>query len=323
MSKAIDMIISSARAGANCVKFQMYKADELAIADSPAYWDTSKEKIKSQHSLFSKFDSFNLDEYKKLAEICKEYDIEFMVTPFSREGVNIAKSFCNRLKIASADITNYPLLEEAAKTDLPLILSTGAAKYGEIQQAISLVSKYNTKKITLLHCVLNYPTKLENAYLKRIVELKDRFPNCNIGYSDHVPPNESNLTLLLSLICGSEVIEKHYTYDKTIPGNDHYHAFDEDDLMRFYNSIDEYNNLLGEEFDEDVFIAIQQSAILNARRSIVAKTNIVKGEKFSKENLDTKRPGTGIPASRWYEIIGKTAAGPISLDSQINDSDIV
>tara|TARA_A100001234_G_scaffold220987_1_gene235367 strand:+ start:8732 stop:9760 length:1029 start_codon:yes stop_codon:yes gene_type:complete len=322
IEKAIDMIESAADAGADCVKFQMYKADELAITDSPAYWDTTKEKTKSQHLLFSKFDGLSIQDYKTLADECSKRNVEFMVTPFSRAGVKDAKNICSRLKIASADITNIPLIEEAAKTNLPIILSTGAASYEEVSNAVDLVTKYNDKKITLLHCVLNYPTDPKNAFLKRIEELRERFPQCYIGYSDHVPPQKSEFTLLTSIICGAEVIEKHYTFDKNIPGNDHYHAFDHDDLVNFYKSIEELKELYGVDFDEKKFLSIQEPAILNARRSLVSKIDIKKGQTLTAKNLDTKRPGSGIPSSRWNEFIGKEVLEDIPADSLIQKSQV-
>lgn len=322
MTKAIEMIQSAASAGADCVKFQMYKADELAVVDSPSYWDTKEESTKTQHSLFSKYDGFSFEDYEILSKECQKNKIEFMVTPFSRDGVKLASKICNRLKIASADITNIPLLEEAAKTNLPLILSTGASSFREISNAVKIVKNYNDKVITLLHCVLNYPTDPENAFLSRISELKKSFSDCIIGYSDHVPPQSSEYTLLYSVICGAEVLEKHYTFDKNIPGNDHYHSFDSVDLAKFTSLIDHLSILHGDIYSEEEYLSIQIPAIQNARRSIVTKRFVKKGEVFTSKNLDTKRPGTGIPSSRWDEVIGMKAEEDIPQGMLIKDSHI-
>lgn len=322
ITKAIEMIRSAANAGADCVKFQMYKADELAILDSPSYWDLKEESTKTQHSLFSKFDGFSFEDYEILSDECNKNKIEFMVTPFSRDGVKLASKICNRLKIASADITNIPLLEEAAKSNLPLILSTGASNFEEISNAVKIVNKHNDKKLTLLHCVLNYPTEPVNAFLSRISELKKRFTDCIIGYSDHVPPQSSDYALLYSVICGAEVVEKHYTFDKKIPGNDHYHSFDSEDLLNFNALIDRLSILYGDIFNEEKYLSIQLPAIQNARRSIVSKAFIRKGELLTPENLDTKRPGTGIPSSRWNEVIGMEAREDIPHGILIKESHI-
>ena len=323
INKAVNMIESASRAGADAVKFQMYKADELAIVNSPSYWDTKKEPTESQHKLFSKFDAFDDKAYEHLSNVCKNNNIEFMVTPFSVDGVSKAKILCNRIKLASADITNIPLLIAAAKSSLPIILSTGASNYEEIEKAISLIHETGNKDITLLHCVLNYPTDPKDAYLKRISLLKEKFHNCKIGYSDHVPPHKSKLTPIISVLMGAEVIEKHYTFDKSIQGNDHYHSYDEIDLSEYIKNMKETIKLIGEDITQEDFINQQLPAIQNARRSIVSNTFIKKGDVLSDKNITTKRPGTGIPASKWDEVIQKKAARDIEKDVLLNIDDVI
>lgn len=319
---AKDQIDLAIEGGADCVKFQMYKAEDLAIKNSPAYWDLSKEKIDSQFLLFSQFDRLNFEDYKDLSDYSRNKGADFMVTPFSIEGVKEAAAISDIIKIASADITNIPLLREVSRVGLPAIISTGAASFNEIECAIDELTSINDIDITILHCVLNYPTSKENAYLSRIKILKSKFKNYPVGYSDHVPPQESNLTLKMAVLYGAKVIEKHFTHDKNLPGNDHYHAFDKNDLKEFIDSFNEMNALNGKNFDELEFLSIQEPAIKNARRSIVSTVDIKKGQTFSMNNITTKRPGTGIPSSDWDKVIGRKAISNIKQDELIKYSDI-
>lgn len=321
IKRAYEMIDTAAEAGADCVKFQMYKAEELAIKNSPAYWDTNKEKTTSQHSLFSKYDCFTFENYKELSLYSKKKKVDFMVTPFSVEGVYLASEISDVIKIASADITNVPLLRAVSDIGKPAIISTGASSYEEIEFAIKELESKNKIEISILHCVLNYPTDPKDAYLERIEILKKKFPDYKIGYSDHVPPHKSKLTLPLAIFYGAEVIEKHYTFDKSLPGNDHYHAFDNIDLEFFKAQLNELISLSGYDIDENQYLANQKPAITNARRSIVAASNLQKNHILTEIDLVTKRPGNGIPSAKWDDIIGKKLIRDVREDDQLSYED--
>ena len=155
------------------VKFQYYDAEKLACENSPSYWDTNKEKTKSQRDLFKKYDKFALKDYIYLADECKKNNIEFMVTAFDEESLEKVNPYVKRHKIASADITNIPLLRKVASFDKPIILSTGAANENEIEIALKELNEKNND-ITLLHCVLLYPTPDENSQLGIIDILKSK-----------------------------------------------------------------------------------------------------------------------------------------------------
>ena len=142
---------------AQAVKFQTYKAEKIVKKNSKAYWDLKKEKTKNQYELFSKLDKFDLDDYKKLYQ--KKIKIDFLSTPFDLESVDFLKSLVPAFKISSSDINNFPLIRKIADTKKPVILSTGASNIKEIKRAVNILSK-NTKKIVIMHCVLNYPTKM-------------------------------------------------------------------------------------------------------------------------------------------------------------------
>lgn len=216
-------------------------------------------------------------------------------------------------KISSSDITNKPFIEFMCNFGKPIILSTGASSLSEIAEAVSWIeAKGNT--LALLHCVLNYPTPDQNANLGMIMDLKTRFPDKIIGYSDHTLPNDMKVCEIATLL-GSIIIEKHFTHDKKLPGNDHYHAMDKEDLKLFRTNLERTFEILGSfkiEALED-----EAPARANARRSLVALKDIPKGKVIEKEDLTFKRPAHGVSPKFIDEVVGKTALVDIKDDDVI------
>jgi len=307
---AKGLIEEAKEGGADAIKFQTYKAESLASKNSPAYWDTTKEPTKSQYELFKKHDSFWKDEMYKLKEYCDKVGIEFMSTPFDIESADFLNEIMDVFKISSSDITNKPFIEYLCKFNKPIILSTGASHLYEIQEAVSWIEKFSNP-LALLHCVLNYPTPDTNANLGMILGLKKSFPNIIIGYSDHTLPQDMKVCEMATML-GSVIIEKHFTHDKTLPGNDHYHAMDKKDLKLFRENLKRTFEILGSfkvEALED-----EEPARQNARRSLVANTDIKKGEIVTKEMLTFKRPASGISPKFIDEVVGKKASRDIKED---------
>jgi sialic acid synthase SpsE len=299
--------------GADAIKFQTYKADTIASKDSPAYWDTSKEPTKSQHELFKKHDKFWKDEMQELKNYCDKIGIEFMSTPFDIESAIFLNDMMDVFKISSSDITNKPFIEFMCDFGKPIILSTGASKLSEIVEAVEWIEAKGNP-LALLHCVLNYPTPDKNANLGMIMDLKTRFPDKIIGYSDHTLPKDMKVLEIATLL-GSVIIEKHFTHDKTLQGNDHYHAMDKEDLNLFRKNLERTFEILGSfkvEALED-----EEPARKNARRSLVALKDIPKGKIIKKEDLTFKRPAHGISPKFIDEVIGKTAIIDIKDDDVI------
>lgn len=319
MDLAFQLIDDASEAGADAVKFQSYKAEKIASVNSPAYWDMAKEKTPTQFELFKKYDGFNKENYEQLAAYCKTKEIIFLSTPFDLEAVDYLTPLVPAFKIASADITNVPLLRKTGKTGKPIILSTGASRLSEIEFAVQVLRSSGTRDIALLHCVLNYPTEKEKAQLGMISTLKRVFPECLIGYSDHVVPENGLPALEAAMLLGASILEKHFTHDKTLPGNDHYHAMDKKDLKVFIDKSKTYRALAGSDRKE---ISYEKQAITHARRSIVAAKNIDSGEIFSEENLIAKRPGHGISPVHWDEILGKKSTAMIKEDALLSWKDI-
>lgn len=321
IERAKHLIELAKEGGADAAKFQSYKAETLASKQSPSYWDTSKEPTLSQYDLFKKYDSFNSSDYLLLAEHCKLVGIDFLSTPFDDGAIDFLDPLVPFFKIASADITNTPFLRRVASKGKPVVLSTGASTLGEIDVALDVLSKAGCKQIALLHCILNYPTLDVNAHLRMIKGLKRAYPDNVIGYSDHTLPDEAMTPLVSSFLLGAMIIEKHFTHDKSLPGNDHYHAMDVDDLSKFTRILKKINSLLGDEQQKKP-IEAENLSRKNARRSIVAAKNLPLGHIINESDVAYKRPGTGISPVHWDEVIGKKTLSNIEADHILQWQDI-
>ena len=287
--------------GANAIKLQCYKAEKIASKYAKAYWDKKENIENNQLKLFKKFDKFNEKDYIKIIKYCKKIKIDFIVTPFDLEIVNFFSNKVKYFKISSSDLTNHLLIEKIAKTKVPIILSTGASTIPEISSALKLIRKYHNK-ITLLHCILNYPTEKINSNLNMIDDLKQKF-DLPVGLSDHTRPKDSMEILSIAHVKKISMIEKHFTNDKKKPGNDHFHSFDKTDLKNYYKKINDLNKVLGS--GKKTFLESEIISRKNARRSLFFNKNINKGNKVKKEDLIALRPAIGISPSKYKSIINK------------------
>lgn len=311
MELARRLIDEAAEGGAHAIKFQSYKAETLASKDSPYYWDITKEPTRSQYELFKKYDKFWKKEYEELKLYCDNAGIEFMSTPFDIESATFLNDLMNVYKISSSDITNLPFIEFQCKFNKPIILSTGASYLWEIQEAVDIIERHGNA-LCLMHCVLNYPTQNRNANLGMIQGLKKHFPDHIIGYSDHTLPQDMEVIYAASLL-GAKVIEKHFTHDKKLPGNDHYHAMDKEDLKRFWMKWALAEELLGS--FKVMALSDEEPARINARRSLVAARFIPAGKIIEAEDLTWKRPAHGISPKDYKKILGKKTLIDIKEDT--------
>lgn len=318
METAIRLINEAAEAGSDSIKFQSYKAETIASKNSPAYWDTTQEPTKNQFELFKKHDSFWKGEFEKLKVACEKANIEFSSTPFDSESAEFLNDLVSFYKISSSDLTNKPLIDQIKSYGKPIILSTGASKIHEIQETLYWLKDHD-QDVTLLHCVLNYPTPNANAELGYIKQLKQLFPEYTIGYSDHTMPAEMDVCLYAYLL-GALVIEKHFTHDKSLPGNDHYHAMNKEDLLKFNEKISGYLELFGDGNISNR--SNEDSARLNARRSLYYNKDLKKGSVITEGDIISKRPyNDGIMPKYFEEIIGKTLITDTNDDDQIKWQD--
>ena len=317
-----EKLIKSAKYnGADFIKFQTYKAEKLTTKKSPRFWNWKGEIKKSgtQFDSYRRLDSFDFDDYLKLKKICKKYKIQFLSTPFDNDSVDLLlKIGVNAFKIASCDITNFPLIEKVAKTKIPILLSTGASNINEISNAVKLIEKFHNK-ICIMHCTLTYPTPDSDANLGAIQDLQNRFKNFYIGFSDHTLGIEIPAS---SVALGVRIIEKHFTYNKKLKKSaDHWLSISPGELKKLRYSVDRVMNALGSGKKKVLKSEIKTRKF--ARRSLVVNRNLKKGHIITKNDIIPKRPGTGIPPTKYKSILGKKIKRNLKIDEILSFKDLI
>ena len=313
LEAAKKYIDEAKKAGVDAVKFQSYKADTIVSKNSPAYWDLRKEPTKTQYDLFKKHDSFNQEEYLELFEYCKNIGVDFMSTPFDFYSADYLEEMVDLYKISSSDLSNLPFVRHIAKKGKPILLSVGASYMSEVEEAVRTIKEEGVKDICLMHCVLSYPTKIVDANLNVIKTLKKTFPDVKVGYSDHTVPDDTMSVLTCAFLYGAEIIEKHFTLDKNLPGNDHYHAGDPDDFKKAIKNI-ETVCLASGDYNKTVF-ECEKMARVQARRSIVLTKDLKKGDVISENNITFKRPGIGIGPKYLDIVVGRKIKEDVEADT--------
>ncbi len=313
MEAAKMYIDKAAEAGVDCAKFQSYKADTIVSKNSPAYWDLSKEPTKTQHALFQKHDSFNEEDYRELCDYTHSKGLDFTSTPFDYASADYLEEMVDFYKISSSDLSNLPFIRHVAKKGKKMIVSVGAAYLSEVDKAIRTMMEVGNTDITILHCVLSYPTDPKDANLRIIETLKRTFPNVKVGFSDHVAPDDTMMTLAVAYMLGSEVIEKHFTLDKSLPGNDHYHSGDPEDFKKAIANFKWIDEVLGS--SDKTVLDCEQTPRREARRSLVLTRNMKAGEVIKETDLMPKRPGTGISPEYAEIVVGRKITRDLEEDT--------
>lgn len=313
MEAAKMYIDKAAEAGVDCAKFQSYKADTIVSKNSPAYWDLSKEPTKTQHALFQKHDLFNEEDYRELCEYTHSKGLDFTSTPFDYASADYLEEMVDFYKISSSDLSNLPFIRHVAKKGKKMIVSVGAAYLSEVDEAIRAMMEVGNTDITILHCVLSYPTDPKDANLRIIETLKRTFPNVKVGFSDHVAPDDTMMTLAVAYMLGSEVIEKHFTLDKSLPGNDHYHSGDPEDFKKAIANFKWIDEVLGS--SDKTVLDCEQTPRREARRSLVLTRNMKAGEVIKETDLMPKRPGTGISPEYVEIVVGRKITRDLEEDT--------
>lgn len=324
MDYAEELVKTAARAGADIVKFQSYKAASLTTATAPRFWSWEGEHDAegSQRDSYSVLDSFGLEEHKALKALCDKYEVVFLSTPFDNEAVDMlvevgAKGF----KLASCDITNLPFLSYVAKTGLPMLLSTGAATIDEIRTAVQTVEAEGNPNVCVMHCTLCYPTDPKDSNLQAINHIAEEFPDYVLGLSDHTL---GTIVPAASILYGVKVIEKHYTFDKTLPDSaDHWLSLNEAELKLMVDNVRELELAMGTEESggKKVLLECETPAHSFARRSVVAAVDIPSGATITADMLAMKRPGTGLAPDYHDRIAGSVATRDISADELFEMAD--
>ena len=312
LKTAKKMIDAAKFAGADAIKFQAFKAEDLVTKDAPkADYQRDITSEISQLQMLKGLE-FSENEFRVLSRHCKNKKITFLATPFDSKSSEILhKIGIPVFKIASGDLTDIPLLLKIARYKKPIILSTGMASLKEVKKAVNLIYSTGNKDLILLHCTSDYPAKYEEVNLKAMDTLKREF-GVPIGYSDHTPGIE--ISQAASAI-GACVIEKHFTLDRDLPGPDHKASLEPHELKNLVKSIRNIEKAMGNGIKKP-----QKSEIgikIIARKSIVASCDISKGSKMTREMLAIKRPGTGICPSKLDSVVGKLAKKDFFKDELI------
>ena len=305
--KMIDAVV---KAGADCVKFQTYISENVMSKFAPKaeYQISNTGTDESQLEMVKKLE-LSFGDFRELKQYCDEKGIMFLSTPFDLESADFLNDLGMEIfKIPSGEITNLPLLRKINSFKKDIILSTGMAILDEIQAALDVLKDC---EVSLLHCTTEYPCPYDSVNMNAMLTLKQNF-GLEVGYSDHTQGIE---VPIMAVAIGAKIIEKHFTLDKNMEGPDHKASLEPDELKAMVMAIRNVEKAFGNGVKEPQ--EAEKKNIDIARKSIVAKTNIKKGETFTEENLTTKRPGNGISPMRWDEIIGTVAVKDFKEDELI------
>ena len=309
---ACKLVDAAKEAGADCIKFQTFKAKNLVSRTAKkAEYQKKMTGDSSQQDMLKKLE-LSFDEFLQLKCYCKKVGICFLSTPFDFDSI----AFLNFIdmpfwKVPSGEVTNLPYLLALAKTGKPVVMSTGMCNMEEIREAIHVLKTNGIKEIKLLHCNTEYPTPFEDVNLKAMQTMHETF-HLEVGYSDHTKGIEVPIA---AVALGATIIEKHFTLDRNMEGPDHKASLEPDELAAMVSAIRNIEKSLGIGIKEPS--SSEKKNIAVARKSIVAKTKIKAGDVFTEENITVKRPGTGISPMKWFEVIGIKAVRDFDEDELI------
>ena len=313
LQMAKQMALAAKECGADIVKFQT-AVPELVVskfAEKAAYQKQTTDAAESQLDMVRKL-HFDFAAHKELKEYCDSIGIQYLSAPFDIPSVRFLGTLnLPLLKIPSGEITNLPYLEEVARLRVPVLLSTGMSNLNEITDALGVLDDGGCPEATILHCNTQYPTPYGDANLTAMIELFEQF-GLPVGLSDHTPGWECDVA---AAVLGAQVIEKHFTLDKSLPGPDQKASLDPAEFKAMVDAVRHTEAALGDGKKHVTNSEAPNKAV--ARKSIVAARPIQAGEEFTADNLTTKRPGDGISPMRWYQVLGQRAKRDFEEDEKI------
>ncbi len=318
LEKALAMVEVAAQAGADAVKFQTFRADELVGDDGLTYTYQSQGRsvTESMLAMFKRYE-FEWDDWRLIKKRCDDIGISFLSTPQNRSDLDLLLGLgIAAIKVGSDDLTNIPLLKDYASTGLPLILSAGMADLAEIFQSLAAIGGLGGYPCALLVCTSLYPTPPAAANLLRIKTLGAAFPMLVLGFSDHT---RGRLAAPVALALGAKVFEKHFTLDHDLPGPDHWFSEDPEGLRAWIKAIRAADEMLG----SGIVQAAEEENHMKilARRTITAACDICPGDKLTSEKLVLRRPGIGLPAALWEVVVDSTAAKSLKRGDKLQWGD--
>lgn len=309
---ACKLVDAAKEAGADCIKFQTFKAENMVSHNArKAVYQKKMTGGGSQQDMLKKLE-LSYEAFLSLKTYCDKVGICFLSTPFDFESIDFLNSIDMPFwKIPSGEVTNLPYLISLAKTGKPVVMSTGMCEMTEIGTAIKWLRGNGTREIKLLHCNTEYPTPFEDVNLLAMQTMRDTF-GLEVGYSDHTNGIEVPIA---AVALGATIIEKHFTLDHNMQGPDHRASLEPDELAEMVKKTRNIEKAFGN--GNKTPSASEKKNIIIARKSIVAKKDIMVGEELSKENITVKRPGTGISPMKWFEVLGTKAIREFKEDELI------
>lgn len=318
LSTAIELVKKAKESGCNCIKFQTFNADRIATkkAKKADYQIKNTNSDDTQYEMLKKLELSESD-FSIIIKECENINIDFMSAPFDVEDVyTLDRLNMKRFKIPSGEITNKPLVEAVALTQKPLILSTGMCTIDEVEQAIDWIYKSGNRQVALLHCTSNYPTPIDEVNMKAMLTLKEKF-GLPVGYSDHT---EGTVIPIMAVSMGAQIIEKHFTLDKSMNGPDHKASLELCELSKMVNEIRMVEEAFGDGIKEPT--DSERNIKKLVRKSIVASKKLKKGHIITEKDLSCKRPGTGIEPKFIEEVVGKKLNKDLNQDTLILFEDL-
>lgn len=310
---AKTLVREARRCGADCVKFQTFKAERVVTRASPKaeYQLRTTNPAESQIAMLQKLE---LDQkgYAALIDVCEQEQIIFLSTPYGREDVDFLSDLgVPAFKVASGQVVEPAFLRHVAQKKRPVILSTGMATLVEVEEAVRVIRNAGNDQVIVLQCTTNYPSRPQDANVRAMKTMESAL--CvHVGYSDHT---QTETACIAAVALGARVIEKHFTLDKDMQGPDHSSSADPAEFRQLVKVIRETEAVLGSGIKEPV--EVEKRNMVGMRRSLVSSVDIPSGAVITEEMLTCKRPGTGIAPNRLHEIIGRIAATDIPQDSLI------
>ena len=313
---ARELIEVAAKAGADAVKFQTFKAEETVSksASKAEYQQKTASAEETQYDMLKRLE-LSAQDHQQLIQRCQKYNIQFLSTPFGLGSVDLlAELGLNTWKIPSGDITNLPYLRKIGKRNEHIILSTGMADLGEIEDALEVLENAGThrEKVTILHCNTEYPSPMQDVNLRAMQTIAHAFPGIKVGYSDHTEGIEIPIAAVTK---GATVIEKHFTTDHRLDGPDHEASLEPAQLTSMVKAIRKVETAMGDGQKKASVSEMKNKNVV--RKSIVADSNIRSGDMLSEQNLAVKRPGGGLSPMLWDSVIGRYSDRGYSKDDFI------
>jgi N,N'-diacetyllegionaminate synthase len=316
---AKQLIYEAKRCGADCIKFQTFKAERIVTCNSPKahYQLQTTNPSESQFDMLKKLE-LRPQDYRELIRICQEKDIIFLSTPYNVEDVDFLEDLeVVAFKIASGQVVEHNFLDYVARKNKPVLMSTGMCTLSEVQEAVEIIRAAGNEQLVVLQCTTNYPAAVDDINLRAMLTMSDAMQVIP-GFSDHT---EGMNCAIAAVALGASVIERHFTLDRILPGPDHSSSSTPEEFSMLVHSIREVERCLGTGEKIPSSVELKNAQVM--RRSVVAARNISAGTMFNLNNLILKRPGSGYLGNRFSEMVGKQAACDIKADTVIDSTMIV